>query len=371
MAVLGTYLVVKCEQCGKKYGTSPEKLKKKKVTFPCKECGNIVTAIRPDEIASQPDEPSQVSMIPDRSETETPKSILSMGLTTKFLLFTILPLVLISTAVVFISDNRMRSLQRQTIDSSTEVVKNISENLIAQISETVARQTRQYLFSNADLRKENFNRDIYFKKVVLQKIGVTGSTSLYEIAGDKGAWLTWVDVDPAMVGKNMKAMTGELGEHFQKYWDIVTAVQSGKVSRGVYKWPDGKGNLREKFVVCTPIEGTPFVISASIFMDEITAPLEKIEAEGYKVAGEIRLTLMTILGGGLLLIFVILLVYGRSLTGKIKRLADWADAISLGRLDSKPVKLNSGDEIGELTEAITRMQESIRLSIEKLSRKKR
>jgi HAMP domain-containing protein len=250
------------------------------------------------------------------------------------------------------------------------VVKNISENLIAQISETVARQTRQYLFSHPDLRKENFNRDIYFKKVVLQKIGLTGSTSLYETAGDKDAWLTWADVNPSLVGKNMKSMTGELGSHFQAYWDIVTSVKSGEVSSGVFKWPDAAGNLRDKFVVCTPVEGTPFVISASIFMDEITAPLEKIEVDGYMVAGQIRMALMVILGGGLLLIFMILLVYGRSLTAKIKRLADWADAISLGRLDSKPVNLNSRDEIGELTEAITRMQESIKLSIERLGRKR-
>lgn len=370
MAVLGSYLVVKCEQCGKKYGTSPEKLKKKEVTFPCKECGNTVTAIRPDEATEKVDN-TQVSAMPDRDANVAKSSLPGMGLTTKFLLFTILPLILISVAVVFIADNRMRNLQRETIDSSTEVVKNISESLIAQISETVARQTRQYLFSHPDLRKEDFNRDIYFKKVVLQKIGLTGSTSLYEIAGDKGAWLTWADVNPAMVGENMKGVTGTLGAHFKQYWDVVTAVKAGDVSSGVYKWPDANGNLRDKFAVNTPIEGTPFVISASIFMDEITAPLQVIEAEGYKVAEQIRITLMIILGGGLLLIFILLLIYGRSLTSKITRLAGWADAISLGRLDSEPVKVRSGDEIGELAEAITRMQESIKLSIERLSRRRR
>lgn len=369
MSVIGTYLVVKCVNCGKKYGTSPEKLKSKEVTFPCKECGEIVTAIRPDEVVEKKSA-AAVSVAPDRIEGQKKQSFLGMGLTGKFILFTILPLLFISVAVVFISDNRMRSLQRQTIDSSTMVVKNISENLIMQISETVARQSRQYLFSHPDLMKEKFNRDIYFKKVVLQRIGVTGSTSLYEIAGDKGNWLTWADLDPKMVGKNMKEMTSELGEHFQNYWEIITAVETGQISKGVYKWPDKNGNLRDKFVVCTPIEGTPFAIAASIFMDEITAPLKEIEAKGYEVASQIRITLMVILGGGLLLIFLILLLYGRSLTAKIKRLADWADAISLGHLDSKPVKLASGDEIGELTEAVTRMQESIRLSIERLGRRR-
>ena len=370
MAVLGAYLVVKCENCGKKYGTSPEKLKKKEVTFPCKECGETVTAIRPDEVTQQT-ETAQVSTMPDRPATEKKSSGVGMGLTGKFLLFTILPLLIIAVAVVYISDDRMRNLQKQTIDSSTTVVKNISENLIAQISETVARQARQYLFSHPDLRKEKFNRDIYFKKVVLQRIGVTGSTSLYEVAGDKGQWLTWADLNPKAVGKNMREVTSQLGSHFQNYWNIVTAVENGKVSKGVYKWPDNNGNLRDKFVVCTPIEGTPYVIAASIFMDEITAPLQEIEAKGYTVAGQIRATLMIILGVGLLLIFIILLVYGRSLTSKIKRLADWADSISLGHLDTQPVNINTRDEIGELTEAITRMQESIKLSIERLGRRRR
>jgi HAMP domain-containing protein len=370
MAVLGNYLVVKCEQCGKKYGTSPEKLKKKEVTFPCKECGNTVTAIRPDETTTQPSD-AHVSTMPDRDESQTKSRLPGMGLTTKFLIFTILPLLIISVAVVFIADNRMRNLQKQTIDSSTQVVKNISESLITQISETVARQSRQYLFSHPDLRKENFNRDIYFKKVVLQKIGLTGSTSLYEVAGDDGAWLTWADNDPSLVGENMKGLTGKLGAHFQQYWNVITGVKSGEVTSGVYKWPDAQGTLRDRFAVITPVEGTPFAVSASIFMDEITAPLQKIEEDGNEVAEQIRITLMVILGGGLLLIFILLLFYGRSLTSKITRLAQWADAISLGRLDTKPVRLRSGDEIGELAEAITRMQDSIRISIQRLSRRRR
>lgn len=376
MSTVDKYLIVTCEQCGKKYGTSPEKLKQKEVSFPCKKCGATVTAKKPiEEETREPEtlleqEQEPIAVTPERVERAAQKSFLGMGLTGKFILFTILPLLLISIAVVFIADNRMRNLQRQTIDSSTMVVKNISEDLIMQISETVARQSRQYLFSHPDLRKEKFNRDIYFKKVVLQRIGATGSTSLYEMAGDKGAWLTWADLNPKMVGKNMREMTSELGEHFQQYWDIVTGVQTGQVSRGVYKWPDEKGNLRDKFVVCTPIEGTPFVIAASIFTDEITAPLKEIEDKGNQVAGQIRITLISILGGGLLLIFIILFAYGRSLTAKIKRLADWADDISLGRMESQPVKAASNDEIGELTEAISRMQESIRLSIERLGRRR-
>ena len=55
MSVVGTYLVVKCEKCGKKYGTHPDKLKKKEVKFPCKDCGEIVIAVKPDEVEPEPE----------------------------------------------------------------------------------------------------------------------------------------------------------------------------------------------------------------------------------------------------------------------------------------------------------------------------
>jgi HAMP domain-containing protein len=55
---------------------------------------------------------------------------------------------------------------------------------------------------------------------------------------------------------------------------------------------------------------------------------------------------------------------------KIKRLADWADAISLGHMDTEPANIQSKDEIGELTDAIGRMQESIRISLERLNKRR-
>jgi HAMP domain-containing protein len=46
---------------------------------------------------------------------------------------------------------------------------------------------------------------------------------------------------------------------------------------------------------------------------------------------------------------------------------DVADRISVGELDTD-VDVRATDEIGDLAEAITRMQDSIRLAIERLHR---
>ena len=50
-------------------------------------------------------------------------------------------------------------------------------------------------------------------------------------------------------------------------------------------------------------------------------------------------------------------------------LTDVADRISVGELGME-VKTTSKDEIGDLAEAISRMQDSIRLSIERLRRRR-
>jgi HAMP domain-containing protein len=59
----------------------------------------------------------------------------------------------------------------------------------------------------------------------------------------------------------------------------------------------------------------------------------------------------------------------RSLVRPIRNLTDAADRMSLGDLNVE-IKATSKDEIGKLTEAIARMQDSLRLSIERLRRRK-
>ena len=76
-----------------------------------------------------------------------------------------------------------------------------------------------------------------------------------------------------------------------------------------------------------------------------------------------------ILGGTILLIGLIVTIYGHRLTSKIKSLTDVAERISIGDLGIE-VETRSKDEIGELAEAISRMQDSIRLSIERLRRRR-
>jgi HAMP domain-containing protein len=71
----------------------------------------------------------------------------------------------------------------------------------------------------------------------------------------------------------------------------------------------------------------------------------------------------------LLFVGIIVSFYGYRLAGRIKSLTEVADRISVGELDAE-IKTKSDDEIGDLAEAISRMQESVRLSIERLRKRR-
>ena len=104
-------------------------------------------------------------------------------------------------------------------------------------------------------------------------------------------------------------------------------------------------------------------------MDEFTGPVRMMESNAKAFTGKAKIVTLAILGATLLLIGLIVSIYGHRLTGKIRSLTEVADRISVGELGME-IDTQSKDEIGDLAEAIARMQDSIRLSIERLRRRR-
>ena len=97
--------------------------------------------------------------------------------------------------------------------------------------------------------------------------------------------------------------------------------------------------------------------------------VEQEEAEAYALFRNILLYGGIVLGCSALLVLLISLSVARSLVRPLRELTDAADRISVGDLGVE-IPVRSGDEIGALAEAISRLQESIRLSIERLRRRR-
>jgi len=244
----------------------------------------------------------------------------------------------------------------------------MGQDSVRKIARLVADECRNVLFAHPGLKEEDFMKYEELRKMSLQRVGITGYTALYSV----GPMTLWVHPNKKLIGKPLtKAVKKPLGKDFHRWVNIVRELDRGEnvETSGYYLWTDPDGTLREKFMVCSPIEGTKFGIAATIYMDEFVRPIKKVRRRAEKIVGVTRNTTLGFLSGTIVLVGLIVAFYGHRLTGKIKDLTDHAERISLGELDAK-IDIRSKDEIGALSDAITRMQNSIRLSIERLRRRR-
>jgi predicted Zn finger-like uncharacterized protein len=381
-------MIIICEECGKKYRIDPSKIKGQAAKFRCKECSHIITVSKPE---AKPPEPSPPPFVePDGEVSEQTQAAVESGraapaIKTKprfslalkpqriglrpkmMVLFFVLPIVFIAVASLLFL-NEMDNLSQLLTGQSSKIVSKMAEDKIASIARSVARQCQLYLLSHPGLRKENFAKDKVFKRLAVQPVGKKGYTALYERPGSDGIWRTWAHINPKIIGINMKKLKKPLGRNFPGFWKIYVGVKKGKESRGYYTWQDKDKTFRDKFMVCTPIEGTRFVVAATTYLDEFTRPVKRLQVESAELTQQTRLTVWGILGATLLLVGLIVSLFGNRLAGRIKSLTEVADRISVGELDAV-IDIESKDEIGDLAEAITRMQDSVRLSIERLRRR--
>jgi predicted Zn finger-like uncharacterized protein len=399
-------MIVICEECGKKYQIDPSKIKGKAARFKCKACNHVIEVLKPEEKAPKPafppppvEEPSadvaeEKPRAPEpEKEEEPPKKkerkkkakkekikkekapkeggpkLKGLGLRGKMIiLFLLIPIIVIVAAGALYL-RQLDSLTSLIVNESSSVVTRMAEDAIRSTSRSVAKQCNLYIVSHPELRKTEYDQDPEFRKVAVQKVGKKGYTALYELPDSSGVWRTWAHANSKIIGIDMSNLKKPLGKNFPGFWRVYIGVEGGKESKGYYTWQDKDGSVRDKFMVCTPVKGTRYIIAATTYLDEFTMPIKDMEARAKEQAVKTRNTIFAILAGTIILIGVIVSLYGHSLTGRIKYLTNTADRISVGELDAE-IEIKSKDEIGDLAEAISRMQESIRLSIERLRRRR-
>jgi predicted Zn finger-like uncharacterized protein len=385
-------MIVICEECGKKYRIDPSKIKGKAASFKCRVCTHVIMVTKP---VSEPAMPPPAEMPSPKAATEAvenrfpsseaeirpsrpavdqvlakpPRKRGRFGVRAKMiLLFVFVPFVLMvgASLLYFWQLEQMSTL---ITHESTNIVNKMAEEKISDLSTAVAIQCRLYLLAHPELTKQNFMDDMGFKTLAVQKVGLTGYTALYQMPDSEGVWRTWAHVQPKIIGIDMSTLKARLKQNFDGFWKVFAGVEGGKRSQGYYTWQEKDGTFRDKFMVCTPVAGTPYVIAATTYLDEFYGPIRQMESRVEQETQKTRLYTLVILGGALLLIGLIVTVYGNRLAGKIKSLTEVTERISVGDLEAE-VETKSRDEIGELAEAIARMQDSIRLSIERLRRRR-
>jgi predicted Zn finger-like uncharacterized protein len=385
-------MIVICEECGKKYRIDPARIKGAAASFKCRECAHLImvskiappapqsvtessspieaiTATGEDTVAGAVAETGDLRRLTSKGSPETPRKAGGLGLQIKMiLLFLVIPMILMACASLLYLW-QLETMSNLITQESSIFVNQMAEEKIADLSAAVATQCMLYLLNHPELKKEEFNEDIGFKTLAVQKVGRTGYTALYELPDADGVWRTWAHMNPKIVAIDMNTLQIPLGKNFPGFWKIFSGVRGGKKSQGYYTWQERDGSFRDKFMVCSPISGTPFVIAATTYLNEFTGPIKKAQSRANALTQRAGLITWSILGATLLLSGAIVSIFGHRLTGKIKSLTKVADRISKGDLGVE-VEKESSDEIGELAEAVARMQESIRISVERSPRKK-
>jgi len=390
-------MIVICEECGKKYQIDAGKIRGKQARFTCKSCGNPVTVFKPEEppaavepAAAPPSAPeagfqNQATPAPEagpepppaedekkgkkekkRKEFSAPKRL---GLRAKMMvLFFVVPILCVAAAG-WLYIQQLQNLSTFITAQSSDTVNKMAEEVISLKANTVARQCKIYFDANPNLTREQFDTHPEFRDIGVQKVGKTGYTGVYDLAEVDGGCRTWAHVNPKIIGVDMRKLKGSLGKNFGPFWKIWSGATREKASRGYYNWRDPDGKIRAKYAVCVPIEGTNFAVGATTYMDEFTMPVQRLQSETEQRTRATRNTIYFIVLATIVLIGVIVSLYGHKLTGRIRGLTDIADRISVGELDAE-IEAHSNDEIGDLGDAVSRMQDSIRLSIERLRKRR-
>ncbi len=101
-----------------------------------------------------------------------------------------------------------------------------------------------------------------------------------------------------------------------------------------------------------------------------TLAIQQEKGEAFEALEKAQLFAYSLLAVTVVAILIIAYFASRAIVTPIRRLTDAANRISVGDLDVEIVN-TSKDEIGDLAEAVMRMQDSIRLSISRLKRRKK
>ncbi len=381
-------MLVVCEKCGGEYQIDVSK--DKDVVTQCKFCSNEIVVPRPEEIPVDTDnldkqllesiqsgkegEPG-ASSLPAADQpigkitTEPKKSRSSFpGLQGKMLvLFVIVPIILIA-GVSTLYFTKLRNLADIVNNENRNVVTDMAEDLISEKALAIARQVHFYLKTYPEFTIDDFRKTPEFMEIAVQKVGKTGYTAIHSAPVGDTPWIIRAHPQDELIGKDImvdfKANLKQTAfRHLQDQYD--RALKKGDLTTGYYLFFDN----REKFMALAPIQGTQLWASASTYVDEFTFPVSNLEKKIHVFLTTTMKIILTILVITTVLIAAVVILYATRLTNNIKALTEAANQIGFGDIDYT-IQVNTKDELGDLAEAIGRIQSSIHMSINRFHRKK-
>jgi HAMP domain-containing protein len=321
-------------------------------------------------------------------EAAKPKRKRGMSLSLKIIAATLIPVALIAIAALAVLRPSVQKSFDRLLDGSA-----------AQVAYTVAvsLNTENLLTSTNDLLAVAERRNIGFIKVT-----PANSSGYYLYSKDPLGGLGWMynpnaqTANPSSVDwhTNIGYATNNLdtsngGQRFDYVDNRLEILQKYSADHPAQAplFKEMLGNLKkigaykttlsvQQADILTSANGQRFVRIAGETAElpkdlskVATVQIGLIDNEARELSNQQSLILLILVSVTLLVAIAAAIIVARTLSRPILALTAAADRISLGMLDA-PVAATSKDELGELAEALERMRLSLKLSIERLRRRK-
>ncbi len=304
-----------------------------------------------------------------------PRSI-ARQFTLSYLLVSVLPLllVLVLASGGFLLQSRRSGdlIQGATRDlnaQAEEYLRQLGEQYIQTLARNVATETAIYLAAHPDMTMADLQADEEFVQIVMQDVGETGYTCLYEA----GSGVMRVHPNPALIDRPMSF----LSEQLPSWWAIFEPSLSGEEISGYYDWLEPDGSIRQKYMTMTPVavpfHGQTLMIAATTYIDEFSRPVLSMQARADEIQQRYRQLAIqqglaiTGLGAGVLLLTILgVVILGRRSAMQyirpIETLAQAAAQMERGEeLAAEQIEfLHRRDEVGTLAQAFVRASARIR-----------
>ncbi len=278
-----------------------------------------------------------------------------------FLLISICPLILAGGVGYYhiIKVNQL-SIKEAKID-----LEKLSKQLVEQKGYDVVKMiqfiTKQYK------QKDNFSwetlqNDPAFLTAAIQTVGKTGYSAV--LMKKQNRIIAFAHPNPQLMGVDL----GFIAKKSRALWKVLQGPKEGeRFASGYYKWREANGKLTDKYAITIPVPDTPLMVLVTIYTNEIDAPINKMEKMLHMEQKKLFLMYNAESFAVAFIVLIFAVLFATRLAKPIIHLTEVAEKISLGELKT-PIRITSTDEIGDLADALRRMQSSLTKAIQRLRR---
>jgi len=165
------------------------------------------------------------------------------------------------------------NLQQKFIESSGSFLRLSGEELIRLKGDQVAQQISAYLGSHPHMKLSDLKANEEFSLIAVQPVGKTGSTAVYE-ADTK---IIRFSNNPKLTDVSLNVLSANLPDFLKVTEETKKNVAKG----GLYKGPDDKGAIREKYMWVAPVayataDGVRLVVLSTAPMQDFLQPIKQL-----------------------------------------------------------------------------------------------